>query len=168
MKKKLKKKSKRTKGSYGHARSRTTRKKGVKKKMLNRSRKFYFMNPDFGFFPELQGLILKSSPAELDKMISRILAIGRVKLAVISGIFLNNTNTVDTFNSVADLLIVADDVDRKRLGTFLKSLEAEVGTEVRFTLMDKEEFRYRYGMFDRFVRVLLEGPHEKIINRLGI
>jgi hypothetical protein len=34
--------------------------------------------------------------------------------------------------------------------------------------MEKEEFIYRHGMFDRFVRVLLEGPHEKIINKLGI
>ena len=34
--------------------------------------------------------------------------------------------------------------------------------------MEKDEFEYRYGMFDRFVRVLLEGPHEKLINKLGL
>ena len=51
---------------------------------------------------------------------------------------------------------------------FLRSLEAEVGREIRLSIMDKEEFEYRYGMFDRFVRVMLEGPHEKIINKLGL
>ena len=34
--------------------------------------------------------------------------------------------------------------------------------------MDKEEFKYRFSMFDRFVRVLLEGPHENLIDKLGV
>jgi len=55
-----------------------------------------------------------------------------------------------------------------KLRTFLRSLEAEIGREIKFSLMDREEFDYRFGMFDRFIRVLLEGPHEKIINKIGI
>jgi len=35
-------------------------------------------------------------------------------------------------------------------------------------VMDKEEFEYRLSMFDRFVRVFIEGPHEKLINRLEL
>lgn len=128
----------------------------------------YALNSDFEFYEELRTLILKSSPAEKGKMISRISNLGRIKLAVTSGIFLNPAQAGEGFTSVADLLIVGDDINRDKLRLFLKSLEAEVGSEIKFTLMDKEEFTYRHGMFDRFVRVLLEGPHEKIINRLGI
>ena len=64
--------------------------------------------------------------------------------------------------------IVGDDIDKAKLHNFLKSLEAEVGKEIKFGLMEKEEFEYRFGMFDRFVRVILEGPHEKLINKLGL
>jgi len=71
-------------------------------------------------------------------------------------------------NSVADLFIVGEDIHKEKLRKFLRALEAEVGREVKLSIMDKEEFDYRYGMFDRFVRVLLEGPHEKIINKLGL
>lgn len=141
------------------------RARGNKKIAYHAPRKKLMLNPDFEFFYELRDLILKSSPAEKNKMISKITGLGRIKLAIISGLFLNRSNE---HSEAADLLMVGDDINRRKLNTFLKSLEAEVGGEIKFTLMDKEEFRYRLAMFDRFVRVLLEGPHEKLINKLGI
>lgn len=97
-------------------------------------------------------------------MFSRLQRIGRIKLAVISGIFLNrDDNAIPT-----DMLIVADDIDRRKFTAFIKYLEAETGGEIRYVVMEKDEFQYRFSMFDRFVRVLLEGPHEKLINKLGI
>ena len=125
----------------------------------------YILNPDFGSFCELRDLVLKSLPAEKDDMIERINRLGKIKLAVISGIFINKEN-LDPL--IADLLIVGDYIDSRKLRSFLKSLEAEVGKEVKYSVMDKEEFQYRLAMFDRFVRVILEAPHEKLINKLGI
>jgi len=127
----------------------------------------YSLNPNFEFFVELKALILKASPAEKNKMVAKILKLGRIKLALVSGVFLNNNGIVND-NSVADLFIVGDEINKDKLRTFLRALEAEVGREIKLSIMDKEEFDYRYGMFDRFVRVLLEGPHEKIINKLGL
>ena len=127
----------------------------------------YSLNPVFEFFEELKALILKASPAEKNKMVSKILKLGRIKLALVSGVFMND-NSVVSDNSVSDLFIVGDDINKDKLRVFLKALEAEVGKEVKLSIMDKEEFDYRYGMFDRFVRVLLESPHEKIINKLGL
>ena len=131
-----------------------------------KTQQHYSLNPQFEFFQELRALILKASPAEKDKMVDRISKLGRIKLAVVSGIFLGNE--AQGYASVADLFIVGDDIDRKKVGNFLRALEAEVGKEIRFGIMEKEEFDYRYDMFDRFVRVLLEGPHEKIINKIGL
>ena len=128
----------------------------------------YSLNPEFEFFGELKNLILKSSPAEKDKIVKKILGLGKIKLAVISGIFLSGDSGSDLYDTAADLFIVGDDVNKNKLRAFLTALEAGVGREIKFTLMDKDEFRYRHGMFDRFIRVLLEGPHEKIINKLGL
>ena len=140
---------------------------GLIYKRRNKQLLDYFLNPNFELFGELRSLILKSSPAEKDKMVKKILGLGRIKLAVVSGIFLNG-NGLDLFDTPADLFIVGDEINKNRLRTLLASLEAEVGKEIKFSLMDKDEFQYRYGMFDRFIRVLLEGPHEKIINKLGL
>lgn len=125
----------------------------------------YVLNLDFGSFYELRDLVLKSLPAEKDNMIERLNGLGKIKLAIISGIFINKEN-LDPL--IADLLIVGDYIDTRKLRSFLKSLEAEVGREIKYSVMDKEEFQYRLAMFDRFVRVILEAPHEKLINKLGI
>lgn len=132
-----------------------------------REREYWGLNDQFDYFEELRALTLKASPAERARMAKRIAALGRVRLAVLAGLFL--TSDVDpTYETPADLFIVGDDLDKKKLNMFLKSLEAEMGGEIRFSLMEKEEFKYRYDMFDRFIRVLLEGPHEKIINKLEV
>ncbi len=147
---------------------RTGRRAGKGQPVL-REKNRYMLDSDFEFFTELRGLILKSSPAEKDRMVKRISHLGRVKLAVVSGIFLNDyNNNPEAYSTEADLFIVGDGINKTKFRTFLKSLEAEVGKEIKFGLMEKDEFEYRYGMFDRFVRVLLEGPHEKLINKLGL
>lgn len=128
----------------------------------------FMLNQDFEFFSELRSLILKSSAGEKEKLINKVTNLGRIRLAVISGIFLSDPDSINQYDAPADLFIVGDDINRAKLRNFLSSIEAEIGTEIKFTLMDKEEFDYRYGMFDRFVRVLLEGPHEKIVNKIGL
>ena len=125
----------------------------------------YVLNTEFGSFNELRDLVLKSMPAEKKDMIARINRLGKIRLAVISGVFINKDN-MDPL--VADLLIVGDYIENRKLKSFLKSLEAEVGKEIKYSVMEKEEFQYRLSMFDRFIRVLLDGQHEKLINRLGI
>lgn len=128
---------------------------------------YYTLNPDFSFLTELGALILKSSVEEREGMIKDIMRLGRIKLAVATGILLN-TKDVRNENTFADLFIVGDDIDRRRLTQFLRNLEADIGKEIKLGVMDREEFEYRYTMFDRFVRSLLEGPHDKLINKLGI
>lgn len=125
----------------------------------------YCLNPQFQYIDELKDLILKSSPGEKEKMINNLHRLGRVKLAITTGIFLNKVNAEAM---ATDLFIVMDDINRRKLRSFLKSLEADIGKEIKYVVMEKEEFHYRIGMFDRFIRVLLEGPHEKLINKLGI
>jgi len=128
----------------------------------------FTLNENFEFFSELRSLILKSSAGEKEKLIQKVNNLGRIRLAVISGIFLSDPDSINQYDAPADLFIVGDEINRAKLRNFLGSLEAEIGTEIKFTLMDKEEFDYRYNMFDRFVRVLLEGPHEKIVNKIGL
>ena len=149
-------------------------KPAVKKSKPNKKTKnivdkvLYILNEKFEFFEELGSLILKSSPIEKDRLVKRIAGLGRIKLAVMSGVFMSDHNSGDGIDAEVDLFIVGDDINKNKLRLFLKSLEAEVGKEIRFGLMERDEFEYRYGMFDRFVRVLLEGPHEKLINKLGL
>lgn len=125
-------------------------------------RKVYFVNSDFDFYNELRTLVLKSNPASREKILSRLKTLGRIKLAILAGIFLNAEN------SRVDLLVVGDNIKKRKLSNFLRDLEAEVGKEIDYVVFSSGDFNYRYDMFDRFIRDVLEKPHEKLINKLKI
>jgi hypothetical protein len=122
----------------------------------------YFINSHFDFYNELRTLVLKSSPASKEKILRRLKGLGRVKLAILAGVFINAENPR------VDLLVVGDSLKKKRLNNFLKDLEADVGKEIDYVVLTTEDFKYRYKMFDRFIRDVLEKPHEKLINKLRI
>ncbi len=120
----------------------------------------YTLNQDFVFYPELKNLISKANLNPQSKSLGRIKDIGNVKLAVISGAFINY------HKSKADMILVADNVSRARLKNLMNNLEAEIGKEIDFALMTGEEFKYRLNMLDKFILEFLEGPHEELINKI--
>jgi len=132
------------------------------KSKFKSGKKIYSLNSGFVFYNELKTLVLKSSPTSKNKILSRLKNVGRIKLALLSGIFL------ELENSRADLLIVGDGIKNKKLAGFLKDLESEVGKEINYVVLTTADFKYRYNMFDRFIRDILEKPHEKLINRLKL
>lgn len=140
----------------------------LKQKRVNKNKKdlprgtYFAANSDFDFYHELRSLVLKSSPASKEKILKNVLRLGRIKLLLLSGIFLS------TENSRLDLFIVGDYVNQRKLEKFLKDLESEVGKEIEFAIMTTKEFYYRFQMFDRFVHDIFEKPNEKLINKLRI
>jgi len=124
-------------------------------------RTYYTLNKECDFFNELKTLLLKITPQEFEKLATKVSGLGGVKLAVVSGIF------IDRKDSPADLLIVAKRVNQTKLTIFTRALGIEMGKELTYSLMTEDEFRYRKGMFDKFLRIMLESPHIKLINKLG-
>jgi hypothetical protein len=139
------------------------RRKRISKKRKDIKKGIYFSaNPDFDFYQELRSLVLKSSPASKEKILKNVMKLGRIKLLLLAGIFLN------TENSRVDLFVVGDGIKPAKANPFLKNLESEVGKEIGFAFMNTKEFYYRYHMFDRFVHDIFEKPHEKLIDKLRI
>lgn len=122
----------------------------------------YFINPEFPVLTELYNLVIKSSTTSRKKLLGSIKRLGRIRLAILTGIFLNDEN------SRLDLMIVGDDIKKHSLEKFLLMTESELGKMLRYTVMDTDEFRYRMNMYDRFLRDVLERDHEKLINKLNI
>ncbi len=133
----------------------------VAKRLPSRER-LYFANTQFYFYPELKNLVLKSSPVSEKKLMARIKKLGKIRLAALAGIFINSEK------SRGDLLIVGDGISQKKADKFLEELEAEAGREINLVILETGEFKYRYGMFDRFLRDFLEYPHEFLINKLRL
>ena len=73
---------------------------------------------------------------------------------------------LNTDNSRVDLFLVGDNISDRKLTNFLAEMESEVGKEIEYAAMNTKEFDYRFHMFDRFVRDILEKPNEKLLNRI--
>ncbi len=130
------------------------------KMIISRSKKgkkYFHTNIDFIFYPDLKKLVVKSNTLPECRSLGRIKDLGRVRLALISGVFLNHPK------SQSDLLIVGDEISRAKLKHLLEDLEAEVGKEIDYSLMSSDEFKYRTDMLDKFVMDFLESPYEEII-----
>ena len=126
-----------------------------------KGKKFFQTNTDFIFYPEIKNLVVKSNTMPECRSLSRIKGLGKVKLALTSGVFLNYAK------GRADLLIVGDEMSRAKLKHLLEDMEAEVGKEINYSIMGSEEFKYRTDMLDKFIMDFLEGPHEEIICKVS-
>ena len=141
----------------------------LRAKQISPRKQLFSVNPNFDFFNELRELILRSSPVSKDKMLKAIRGLGKIKLVLLSGLFVSNgTARMGQGMSRADLLIVGDNINQRKLAGFIKNLEAEAGTDINCVVMSTEEFNYRYDMYDRFIRDLLSEKCEFLINRLGL
>ncbi|MFY9462816.1 MAG: hypothetical protein WAP52_01380 [Candidatus Sungiibacteriota bacterium] len=136
--------------------TKNARKPRIKKKTV------YALDQAFPLLNELRDLLVKSSVAPRNKILRQIKGIGKVKLAVISGVFIQSDN------SRTDLLLVGDGIHQRKLDRFLADTESELGKSVQHTVMETDEFLYRMDMYDRFLRDILEYPHEKIINKFNL
>ncbi len=127
---------------------------------VRKGRRFFHTNRGFIFYPELRNLVVKSNTMPECRSLSRVKNLGRVRLALISGVFLNHPK------GRADLLIVGDELSKAKLKHLLENMEAEVGKEINYSVMGSDEFKYRTDMLDKFIMEFLEGPYEEIICRV--
>jgi len=138
------------------------RKKKIKEPIRKIQIKVFAINQNFEIFTELKNMISRASFASNDRLLQQIKKLGRVKLAVVAGVFL------DQENSRTDILVVGDDITQRKMENFLTQVESDTGRSLQYTLMETDEFKYRLGMYDRFLRDILEYPHKKLINKLEI
>jgi hypothetical protein len=130
------------------------------KMILTRTKKgkrYYQTNTGFIFYPELKNLVVKSNTLPECRSLNQIKYLGKIRLALISGVFLNYPK------GRADLLVVGDEMSRAKLKHLLENLEAEVGKEINYSIMGSDEFKYRTDMLDKFIMEFLEGPYDEII-----
>ena len=97
------------------------------------------------------------SHADLRK---RFRNVGAVQLLLVAHLFVGDRERA------LDLLIVGDRLDVAQARSVVRTIEAEYGRELRYTILTTDEYDYRRRVRDRLVREMLEVPHEEVINRL--
>lgn len=110
----------------------------------------YRLKTEMNIFKAIEPLIFDISVELIDVIKDKITGVGTVKVCVLCGKFAQKEH------DRVDMFLVADKMNDRKLETFLSSLEAEIGSEIRYTTLTKEEFEYRKNMFDKFVWSIIE------------
>ncbi len=97
-----------------------------------------------------------------NSIMKRLSGVGKLKFVLVSGVFIQD------FDSRVDILVVGDRIKSSALERAIRILESEVGKELRYAFFETNDFTYRLNIYDRLVRDIIDHPHQKIINKIGL
>lgn len=146
-------------------------KSGTENKNVGRNRKpiairkrvrGWILNENFSYILPLQSFLVQASPLQDQIIVRKFNRAGKIKLLIISGIFIQEKD------SRVDILVVGDGLRRGTIETTIKDMEAELGKDIAYSVFETKDFQYRLGMYDKLIRDILDYPHKKLVNRLGL
>jgi hypothetical protein len=122
----------------------------------------FVINPAFKYLNNLKNFIINNEPFNHNEILRKINKVGKIKLIIISGLFIQNED------SRLDLFVVGDDVKERVIKSVIGKMESEIGKELRYSFFTTADFKYRYGVCDRLVRDVFDYPHEVVVDRIGL
>ncbi len=134
----------------------------TKSSLLKKKTHGYSLNKAYQYLPALEHFLVDTSPLIPKEITNKISRTGTIKLVIISGVFLHEDECR------VDLLVVGDRIRKPALITAISNIEAQLGKELRYTYFETKDFTYRLRMYDKLVRDILDYPHQKLLNKLGV
>ncbi len=122
----------------------------------------FILNHDFEFLIPLQQFLVNLNhlaPKDIARKLSKA---GNMKLVLTAGIFIQDPE------SRVDLLVVGDHIKKSAVDNAIRTIEAEMGKEIRYAVFETPDFQYRLSLYDKLIRDILDFPHEKIVNKIGL
>ncbi len=117
----------------------------------------FCLDPEFPYINELRLLLVEGQFFKHADLAKRFKPAGRIQLLVISGIFIQNSE------SRLDVLIVGDNLKKSYISKTIQVLESELGHELAYAVFETADFKYRVSMYDKLLRDFFEYPHERLL-----
>jgi hypothetical protein len=136
--------------------------KGSERPSIKKRVAGFQLKAEFPLLSPLKNLVISETPLNREGIVRRLRSVGKVKLLVLSGIFLEESE------SRVDVLIVGDGLSKRAIENALRSIEAEIGKELSYGAFETVEFLYRVSVYDKFVRDVLDFRHDRVIDKLGV
>lgn len=132
----------------------------------NNNRLYYEVNQKYEFFKPLSAIFggkIKMASDDKASSVSKepFKALGRVEIAIYTGQFTRDES------SGIDFLLVGD-INPNALQKFVTELEAKESKEIRYTVMDLDDFIYRRQIKDRFIDNILKSKTQVLIDETGL
>ncbi len=135
---------------------------GVLRKKGERAQAHFQTNPKFEHLAALSRFIRETTSVRPQMVVSGLRRAGTLQLVALSGLF---TGVIEP---QVDLLVVGDSLEDRAVLQTVRSLEAELGREIRYASFSVADFRYRRGVYDRLLRDVFDYPHRILIDKIGV
>lgn len=116
-------------------------------------------------FPELQALqtfLFETAPLDGKNVLKHLRKAGTVDFCALAGVFVRD------FEQRLDILLAMKKMSKAKVENAIRSLEAEVGIEIRYAAFESEDLLYRVGMYDKLTRDVFDYPHQLLVDRVGV
>jgi DNA-binding transcriptional ArsR family regulator len=122
------------------------------------NRLYYQFRPNYPFFTELLSLVTKTTP------VGRSIINNRSKLGFVKYAFVSQrlVRGLPRQENELDIVIIGK-VIMPQLDQIVKKLEKKLETEINYSSMTEEEFKYRKNRKDPFITDVLLHPHIMLI-----
>lgn len=140
----------------------TVSKRGSKEHINKRRATGFQTKREFSLLAPLKDLIFTETPLNRDEIVRMFRMTGKIKLLILAGIFIDETD------SRVDVLVVGDNLKKRVIESTLRSLEAEIGKELSYSALETADFLYRLSVYDKFVHDVLDFRHERVIDKLNV
>lgn len=122
----------------------------------------YTLNNKFQELQALQDFLFDTAPIDGKNLLKHLRQAGPLDFVGISGVFVRD------FEQRLDVLLSMNKFDQAKVEKAVRSLEAEIGIEVRFAAMSSEDLMYRVGMYDKLTRDFFDYNHQVLIDKIGV
>jgi hypothetical protein len=121
----------------------------------------YVLNNDFQYMVSLKQLLMSTKTLEDEKIVRGLSKAGKLKLAIVAGVFIQDND------SRLDMLVVGDNLNKATLSHSIKKIESDLGLDIVYAYFETPDFEYRLSMNDRLIRDIIDYPHKVLLDRLS-
>ena len=122
----------------------------------------YMLSKDFPELQALQTFLFETAPIDGKNLLKHLRKAGTLDFVGISGVFVRD------FEQRLDVLLAMNKFNEAKVEKAIRSLEAEVGIEIRFSAMSSEDLLYRVGMYDKLTRDFFDYTHQVLVDKIGV
>ncbi len=122
----------------------------------------YGLNKKFTELQALQTFLFETAPIDGKNLLAHLRKAGVIDFLVVAGVF------VREFEQQLDVLITMKKLSPSKIETAIRSLESEIGIEIRFAMMTSDDLLYRVGMNDKLTRDVFDYKHQILVDKIGV